>query len=450
MRSVPKSRRFTLRVAPWLTAALLVLGISPSWAVPSFGIQTSQPCSACHIGAFGGRLKDAGRDFKLYGYSPSDNKEHFIPFNVNARFSFTHTDADQAAGASDGFDVNDNFAFDGLTASYAGKILDNIGGIARLSYNGIKQAWSWGGADLRYAQDTTLLGYDAVIGAYLNNGPARSDLWENATSGVPTASSSLSKKPRGSFIVNSLGGLVAGAGAYAMIDDTLYVEGAIYDGLNRDTLNALGMDPLNGGDAIKGVIPYGRIAYTRSLDDDRKNVLTLGLLAAQADVYPGGSSASGHNRFTDVGADINYSYAFDPANSTSDFFAARVAFLHEHEDLDASHLLIGTHTSDDISTFRSDITYSFDATFTTNAQYFETAGNRDAKRWGSDGKVDSRGWVAQVDYVPWGKPDSPADWVNVRVTAQYTWYDEFNGRTDNASDRNTFLVGIAIAGTSAQ
>src|SRR5512147_3287137 len=40
-------------------------------AVPSFALQTGQPCASCHIGAFGPQLTDYGREFKLRGYVQS-------------------------------------------------------------------------------------------------------------------------------------------------------------------------------------------------------------------------------------------------------------------------------------------------------------------------------------------------------------------------------------------
>jgi hypothetical protein len=140
----------------------------------------------------------------------------------------------------------------------------------------------------------------------------------------------------------------------------------------------------------------------------------------------------------------------DPASSTSDVIAARIAVLHEREELDASHVLKLTRSRDVVDTFKADITYAIDATYTLTTQYFDNGGTKDAARWGGNGNIDTRGWMAQVDYVPWGKPDSPADWVNLRLTAQYTRYDEFNGDRINASDRNAFLIGVTIAGTSNQ
>src|SRR5438067_15493 len=65
-----------LRKRPRINNVLIILALAaglaqlstPASAVPSFSVQTDQPCSACHVNSFGPRLKQMGRDFKLYGY----------------------------------------------------------------------------------------------------------------------------------------------------------------------------------------------------------------------------------------------------------------------------------------------------------------------------------------------------------------------------------------------
>ncbi len=449
------SRLFSQRVRGGaLCAALAVAFILTSktaMAVPSFGIQTSQPCSACHMGSFGPRLTAAGRDFKLYGYASSDNKDHWIPFNANVRSSFTHTDADIPGGASDGFDDNDNFAFDGMTLSYAGKVAANFGAVARLTYNGIKQNWQWGGVDLRYAQDANWFGTDLVFGVTVNNGPTRSDLWESVPNGgAPTAGSGLSRRPKAAPIASSLSGIVAGAGFYTMWDNLIYIELSAYDGLNRDTLNALGVDPLNGRDSFSGFLPYGRVLIQKEFDDGR-HFVAFGAYGLHAEVHPRGIETAGTNKFSDFDFDALYQWVADPAVTTSGVFAARAGYLHERAELDASSVLFGTNAVDNLSTWRVDVSYSFDATLTPTVQYFQTTGTTDPVRWSTPGgKIDSSGLIAQIDYVPWGKPDSPVDWLNMRLSLQYIAYEEFNGRSDNASDKNTFLIGLAVAGTTTQ
>ena len=50
-------------------SALLTLvatfGTRQALALPSFAVQTGQPCANCHIGAFGPQPTPQGRDFKL-------------------------------------------------------------------------------------------------------------------------------------------------------------------------------------------------------------------------------------------------------------------------------------------------------------------------------------------------------------------------------------------------
>jgi hypothetical protein len=63
-------RKFGLAVLV-LAALLLATGSRTARAVPSFALQTGQPCSSCHIGAFGPQLTPFGRAFKIGGYTQS-------------------------------------------------------------------------------------------------------------------------------------------------------------------------------------------------------------------------------------------------------------------------------------------------------------------------------------------------------------------------------------------
>src|SRR5437879_6067494 len=97
---------------------------TPASAVPSFSVQTDQPCSACHVNSFGPRLKQMGRDFKLYGYVANDTKGHGIPLSFLADGSFTHTSKDMLSNVAAGYAANDNFTFEKLAAFYAGQVTD--------------------------------------------------------------------------------------------------------------------------------------------------------------------------------------------------------------------------------------------------------------------------------------------------------------------------------------
>src|SRR5450755_1409493 len=104
-----------LRILPLVALLAASVTTRPAFAVPSFAIQTGQPCAACHIGAFGPQLTPYGRDFKLHGYVASDGKDHGLPLALTTQTSFTHTAAPQPGGAAPGFRPNDNFAFDQLS-----------------------------------------------------------------------------------------------------------------------------------------------------------------------------------------------------------------------------------------------------------------------------------------------------------------------------------------------
>src|SRR5258707_2924897 len=130
---------------------LSVLGTDPARAVPSFAIQTGQPCAACHIGAFGPQLTPYGRDFKLHGYTANDGgKDHGLPLAMTTQSSFTHTLQPQPGGAAPGFRDNDNFAFDQLSLYYAGLIAPKVGGFIELNYDGVAQKAALNNVDIRY------------------------------------------------------------------------------------------------------------------------------------------------------------------------------------------------------------------------------------------------------------------------------------------------------------
>ena len=74
-----------------LAALLLWAGIRPARAVPAFAAQTGQPCSACHIGAFGPQLTPLGRAFKIGGYTQTGGEGLLsqIPLAATVLGSFT-------------------------------------------------------------------------------------------------------------------------------------------------------------------------------------------------------------------------------------------------------------------------------------------------------------------------------------------------------------------------
>lgn len=435
-----------LRAAVALAGALIVLPESAS-AVPSFAVQTNQPCSACHIGAFGPRLKQAGRDFKLYGYSATDMQKHGLPIAAIAYFSFTHTSKDEVSAALEGYSKNDNAAVDDVSMYYGGKITDNVGALIEVAYDAVAKTLGWGDFDVRYARDLTVSGSDLVLGATLNNGPSEADLWEAQPNwSFPFVSSPLADSPQAAPLTNLMVNTVIGAGIYADWDSTLYVELNAYNGLGRNALNFVGAGRINGTDALNGPAPYWRVALDREFDDG-VHYVELGTYGLAADIYPEQIQTAGSDRFNNEAFDFTYQWIPHPDLSTSDALSFRMEYLLENASLGASRQLFGGPSGERLTQFHADVTYSFDASYTPTLQYFRTSGTADPVRWTATpaGIPDSNGWIAEFDFVPWGKPDSSAEWYNARAALQYVAYSKFDGATADASANNTLYFSLALA-----
>src|SRR5713226_3746009 len=85
---------------PALVFLLAMFGVaSRAAALPSYSWQTGQPCTQCHVQAFGPDLTSFGRQFKLNGYVWDRPDVPFIPLSAMLETSFTHTADGQPGGA---------------------------------------------------------------------------------------------------------------------------------------------------------------------------------------------------------------------------------------------------------------------------------------------------------------------------------------------------------------
>jgi hypothetical protein len=426
-----------------ILASCLVAGTCR--AVPSFAQQTGQPCSACHVGAFGPQLKPYGRDFKLYGYTSSDGQKHLPPISLTLQTSFTHTVGSQDALTAQGFQPNDNFLSDQeISAYYAGRLAKEVGAFIQVTYDEASKAVQWDNTDIRYAHPLQIAGKDAVLGLTLNNSPTVEDLWNTSpTWRFPYNFSSLAQSPAAATLVDgALAGEVLGVGAYASWNDLLYVDATVYRFLGRNLLDRLGVGPGPGEtiDTFAGAIPYARIALEHGTD---KHYFQAGAFTLVAGRYPGGDTSTGNtDRIVDRAFDVNYQFT----GSKQHFWSAHAIYIHEDQDLRADASLAGTSPSDTLHSFRADVSYSFRDSWTPSVQFFHTTGSRDAALWGTaNGSPDSRGFVAEIAYVPLGKFKSLPQWMNVRVAAQYVGYQEFDGTTQGSARNNTLYLSFWVA-----
>jgi hypothetical protein len=161
-----------------VVAALMLAGTShPSRAVPSFAAQTGQPCTACHVGAFGPQLTPLGRAFKIGGYTQTGGQGPLaaIPLAGFVQNSFTHTNAPQPQPAANDFGRNNNFAVDQVSLFFAGRISDFAGAFVQGTYDGVGKSFFLDNTDLRMTKMVPASDGNLRVGVSVNNGPTVQD-----------------------------------------------------------------------------------------------------------------------------------------------------------------------------------------------------------------------------------------------------------------------------------
>jgi hypothetical protein len=425
-------------------ALIWLAPVAAAHAVPAFAVQTSQPCAACHVGAFGPQLKPFGRDFKLHGYVGNDGQDHGLPLAMTTRLAFTHTGAPQVGGAAPGLRPTDNTTLETISLYYAGKITTNTGAFIETTFDGVAQKQHLDNVDIRHTGAGEWLARELLWGVTANNGPTVTDPWNSTPVwGFPYNRSSIAPIPAAATLVD--GGLAqraGGLGAYLLWNGLIYAEVDAYKGFDPRALNALGEGE---GFQTNNVIPYGRLALLR---DWERHHLEVGAYAMTGSVLPGGNQTFGlGTRVTDTALDATYQFIVDPGKVTSDMLSAHGTYIHEDGSIDPNApagLFATLHHR--LDTLRFDVSLSFAATVTPTVQYFRTSGTTDPGFWNTpNGRPNSEGMIFEVAYVPFGKPDTPFRTLNVRLALQYVDYFAFNGTSVNARDNNNFYLSAWTA-----
>ncbi len=459
-----------------LAAALLVA--RPAAAVPSFARQTGMACEACHT--VYPELTHFGRVFKANGYILSNVKQvrdvtgkkeellslgQNVPLSIMAQVSYTQMKTgvpDLSSAGAPGVAQNGTAGFpQQLSLFYAGKIAPNFGAFFQLTYANDSGTIGIDNTDLRFA-DTAVLSdnHPLTYGLSLNNNPTVQDLWNSTPAwGFPFAASNANVSPlAGTAIDGAFAQDVAGITAYLFWNESLYAEVGGYRSAKQGQTNALtgGAGPLDGtaSNVMSGIAPYWRAAYEFNWG---RNSLELGAYGAQFRLYPGGGAPlSGPlNRFNDVAEDLQYQFVSDEHQ-----FTVGGTHIHESMTLDASFASGGSaNPKNDLSTSRLWATYYYRRKLGATVGYFSTTGSSDAGLYpavadngngvnqgvitSANGSPDTKGWIAEVNYLPW---------LNVKISAQYTAYNKFNGAGSNydglgrsASDNNTWYLLLWFA-----
>jgi hypothetical protein len=447
----------------WILQLLLGLGLAApmAHAVPSFARQTGMACEACHT-VFP-ELTHFGRVFKANGFTLDNlkqvrdigvNKEDMMlslatmpPLAAMVQVSETWLNSPLPDGTGGpGHSQTSTVGFpQQLSLFYAGKVAPHLGAMIQLTYANDSGTIGIDNTDLRYANSLVLQDERSLIyGVTINNNPTVQDLWNSTPAwGYPYAGTNAGVSPLAAAEID--GGLaqdVAGLSAYVMWNESLYGEIGAYRSAKQGVTNPItgAAGPLDGtvSNVISGVAPYARVAYEYQWGAHN---IEVGAYGATFKLFPGGGSApSGGNpgtpamlsgpvnEFKDVAEDFQYQYVGD-----QHLVSVNGTRIHESMRLNASYAATAVNNpSDDLTTIRVTGTYYFRRKFGATLSHFSTTGSSDAGLYpagpapgvitSANGSPDTRGWIAELNYLPW---------LNTKLSLQYTKYTQFNGGDTN-------------------
>ncbi len=432
--------RLRLWAAWGLAAFVAVAAARPAHAVPSYAAQTGQPCTACHVGAYGPQLTPFGRAFKISGYTLTggDGLASHIPLSAMVLSSFTNTAQSQPGPAATHFSPNNNFALDQVSLFLAGRLNDYAGAFVQGTYSGVSGTTHWDNTDIRVTSTVPLPGDASLrLGVSLNNGPTVQDPFNSSFAwGVPYVQSVLAPLPAANPILVSLIGNTLGATLYGWYDNALYAEVGAYNTMGSPMAKLLGDLTYPGTSA--SAMPYGRIAYEW---DWAGQSAVIGALAMYAELQPGGTPGYGTDKYTDVAIDGTYQLIGDGTNIVT-FYSI---YTHENRQLNASYALgQASATNGHLDQLRANISYFYNNTYGVTFGVQKTDGSADPLLYGAapvsgsnNGKPNSTAFMTELDWIPFGKSDSyAAPFLNLKFGIQYTAYTQFNGGVGNYDGYN--------------
>ena len=434
-------RSFFVRIGLAMAAmAFMLAAPRAAHAVPSFAAQTGQPCSACHVGAYGPQLTAYGRAFKIGGYTQTggDGWQASVPISAMLLGSFTNTNKSQAAPASEHYGTNNNFAMDQISLFLAGRVTDNVGGFVQSTFNGITSAFKLDNTDLRATAPFDFNDTELRLGLDINNGPTVQDPFNSIYAwGFPYVASALAPVPAAQpLLAGGLAGNSVGASVYAWYDRSLYLEAGLYNTYGPSLLSASGN--AYGPGSTANPAPYVRVAYEWNWNQQSAH---LGGIFLHSNFNPatapfGTDGSMGHNSYTDYAVDAGYQYLGDGTH----VFSALGILNHEEQKLTGAFNTGGSSSANGtLNQIRANVSYYYQQTYGATVGWQNTWGKANpllyapAPQSGSaNGKPNSNAFILEADWVPFGKADSwGSPWANLKLGVQYTIYTRFNGGTSN-------------------
>jgi hypothetical protein len=476
------SARPSLPFVAILTVVLAMLS-GAAEAIPAFNRQTGQNCIACHAGGQFPELTPYGRLFKLTGYTMG---QRALPISAMAVASLSKVaDAKKSDDPASDFQKNDRAILATLSLLLGGKVTDNIGAFAQVTYDPYATQDAAGNfhghsnadnIDIRYADRFISGKRDLIVGLSANNNPSVSDPWNTAAAWmqyvpVPSPTSSRFIDGNAPYPGYGAGGNIAGLSAYAYWNQTIYVEIGGYGssrGLTR--FMSAGIDKADNT-RLRGINPYWRLAYNREWGPHNLMVGTSGMVARVYDDPLDTSDSATVHKFTDLGIDAQYQYLLDPHAVT-----AQLAFMRNHVRYSAASLadpaapffdsrgaatLANINGADTNHVLRAKVSYVYQAKYGGALGFFNLTGTSNTAN--QTAGYDATGTLNKTDGADSNLTGNPATrgltleafWMPIqylRIGAQYTAYSRFNGSSTNydgfgrnARDNNTLFLYTWLA-----
>ncbi len=344
-------------------------------AVPSYARQTGLACSGCHYAP--PELNPAGRRFKLLGYVDRADETKVIktdggkkraaldllsslPLSVMLETSFTSTKSPLPTSQNGSFEFPQD-----VSLFLSGAWTSNVGSFLQVTYDTQDDHFTSDNTDIRYADKRTLGGKELVYGLDLNNNPTVEDLWNSTPAwGFPWIASDFAPTPAASPIIN--GGLaqdVAGFGGFAMWNNHLYLDAAIYR-----SEHVGGPQPIPGDGSsnnIRGLAPYWRLAWQESTGTTQYEFGTYGMHVRNTALTGPGPE----DEYTDFAVDTQ----IDRTLFRTDVLSFRGTYIHENSDLLASFAAgAAARGSHHLNTFLANAEYHFGNRYTGTLGVFNT------------------------------------------------------------------------------
>jgi len=449
MRSQIKRWAVSLLLAVPVMVLLFVAALNPpkAEAVPSYARQTGLACSGCHYTP--PELNPAGRRFKLLGYVDKADESKVVkadggkkraaldllaslPLSAMLETSFTSTKSPVPSTQNGSVEMPQD-----VSLFLSGAWTTHVGSFVQMTYDTQDDHFGIDNADVRYANKTTVGGKELVYGLNVNNNPTVEDLWNSTPAwGYSWVADDWAPTPTAAPILASLGQDVAGFGGYAMWNNHLYFDAALYRSQHVGAAQ-----PNSGTDFgfnIRGMAPYWRVAYQQLTG---KTQYEFGAYGMHMRSSPGAITGL-EDSFTDYAVDAQ----IDRTLFRTDVLSIRGTFIRENSNLAAlADLEAASPGNHHLNTFMANAEYHVGNKYSATFGWFDTNGTVDTLLYpqgdisgSANGDPKSSGYIANLGFWPW---------QNLQLSAQYTGYTRFNGSTTNydgagrnANSNNTFYL----------